>query len=70
MEVVDVNENDGVEEVHGIQNPAIYSRSDTSTFVKIPLDHLRQHVESDAEHFQLLKVYCRDHRENPKSRSL
>lgn len=62
IEVVDSLENEGVEEVHAIFDPSVYLRHDSSTFTIIPLERLREHVERNEQHYQLLKVYCKDKR--------
>ncbi|KAI8914751.1 hypothetical protein DFJ77DRAFT_490127 [Powellomyces hirtus] len=61
-EVVDAEQNDGVEEVHGINNPLAYDRKDPTTFTRFDFRHLRQVVEDNDEEYELLKVYCKDKR--------
>jgi mitofusin len=67
-EVVDSDQNDGVEEVHGIRDPANYNREDPSTFERFEVAKLRDVVEENLEGYDLLKVYCKDNR--PKNESL
>ncbi|KAJ3092286.1 mitofusin [Quaeritorhiza haematococci] len=66
-EVVDADQNDGIEEVHGIRDPADYKREDPTTFTRFDLRHLRRVVEENEEGYELLKVYCRDRRERQQS---
>ncbi|KAI9202193.1 uncharacterized protein BJ171DRAFT_187251 [Polychytrium aggregatum] len=61
-EVVDAEQNDGIEEVHGIHDPEGYNRLDSTTFTRLDIRHLRDTVEENEENFELLKVYCRDNR--------
>jgi len=66
-EVLDANENDGVEEVHAVAPNAHYDRSDPTTFTKIELRHLYKIVADNVEQNAILKVYaydCRDTRES------
>ncbi|KAJ3296186.1 mitofusin [Borealophlyctis nickersoniae] len=67
-EVVDVEQNDGVEEVHGISHPEGYDRTDPRTFTRLDFRHLREIIEENEDNFELLKIYCTDRRE--KSHSL
>ncbi|KAJ3195892.1 mitofusin [Irineochytrium annulatum] len=67
-EVVDAEQNDGVEEVHGIKDNELYNRLDAATFVRCEIAQLRGIVEDNPDGFELLKVYCRDNR--PKAESL
>ncbi|KAJ3153904.1 mitofusin [Geranomyces variabilis] len=61
-EVVDAEQNQGLEEVHGINNPLAYDRTDPTTFTRFDFKHLRQVVEDNDEEYELLKVYCKDKR--------
>jgi mitofusin len=63
IEVVDVEHNNGREEVHCIRNPSTYSKTNPSSFSTIPISKLRLEVERDsAVTHQLLKVYCKNNR--------
>ncbi|KAJ3160829.1 mitofusin [Geranomyces michiganensis] len=66
-EVVDAEQNQGLEEVHGINNPLAYDRTDPTTFTRFDFKHLRQVVEDNDEEYQLLKVYCKDKRGRSES---
>ncbi|KAJ3023872.1 mitofusin [Thoreauomyces humboldtii] len=66
-EVVDAEQNDGVEEVHGINDPLAYNRLDPSTFTRFDFRHLREVVEDNEEDYELLKVYCKDKRGRSES---
>ncbi|KAJ3267729.1 mitofusin, partial [Blyttiomyces sp. JEL0837] len=48
-EVVDVDQNDGIEEVHGVRDPSSYVRTDPSTFDRLDIRHLREIVEENPE---------------------
>ncbi|KND04717.1 mitofusin [Spizellomyces punctatus DAOM BR117] len=61
-EVVDADQNDGVEEVHGIRDPIKYDRSDPTTFERFDFRNLRHVVEDNEEDYELLRIYCRDRR--------
>ncbi|KAJ3051933.1 mitofusin [Rhizophlyctis rosea] len=67
-EVVDVAQNDGREEVHGISDPTKYQRNDRSTYDLLDFSNLREIIEENEHNYELLKVYCKDGRE--KSHSL
>ncbi|KAJ3043531.1 mitofusin [Rhizophlyctis rosea] len=67
-EVVDVEQNDGKEEVHGIRDPLQYKRGDRSTYDLLDFENLREIIEENEHNYELLKVYCKDGRE--KSHSL
>lgn len=62
VEVVDKSDNNGIEEVHAIPDPAAYSKDNAETFVKIPVEDLREHVENDESSHPLMKVYVKDNR--------
>ncbi|KAJ3256592.1 mitofusin [Boothiomyces macroporosus] len=62
VEVVDKSDNNGIEEVHAIPDPAVYSKDNAETFVKIPVEDLREHVENDESSHPLMKVYVKDNR--------
>ncbi|KAG8998201.1 mitofusin [Tulasnella sp. JGI-2019a] len=65
-EVLDVGENDGVEEVHVVNEGATYSREDESTFTRTTLAELEAIVtESDAERRCIL--YAKDTRQPSQS---
>ncbi|KAJ3216174.1 mitofusin [Dinochytrium kinnereticum] len=66
-EVVDADQNDGVEEVHGIKDHVAYNRNDPSTYERLDISTLRGVVEDNLDGFDLLKVYCRDNRPKPES---
>jgi mitofusin len=68
-EIIDAKENDDVEEVHAIEDPAKYSRTDPTTFAKFDLRQLRSMVTEDAEPhpYVLFKIYCHDNRATPES---
>ncbi|KAI8804468.1 P-loop containing nucleoside triphosphate hydrolase protein [Cladochytrium replicatum] len=61
-EVVDVAQNYGVEEVHGIKEGVTYDKSDPNTFDRMDIRHLRTVVEDNEGGYELLKVYCGDDR--------
>ncbi|KAJ3111656.1 mitofusin [Phlyctochytrium bullatum] len=67
-EVVDVQQNQGVEEVHGIRDHTAYQRTDPSTYAVLDIATLRETVEDNVDGFELLKVYCQDSR--PQAESL
>ncbi|KAJ3095968.1 mitofusin [Phlyctochytrium planicorne] len=67
-EVVDADQNDGLEEVHGIKDHLLYDRTNPDTFTKLDVSTLREVVEDNFGGFEMLKVYCRDSR--PKQDSL
>jgi Dynamin family len=58
VEVVDSIENDGVEQVHGIHDPSLYSKDDSTTFQLLKMEDLRKIVEKGNPAYPLLKVYC------------
>lgn len=60
VEVVDAVENEGIEEVHCIDEPFKYDRKDPSTYKKIDVEMLRDEVENDEPQYNLLKVYCKN----------
>ena len=60
VEVVDSTENDGLEQVHGIQDPSLYNKEDSSTFNVLKMEDLRKIVEKGNPAYPLLKVYCTD----------
>ncbi|KAJ3323509.1 mitofusin [Boothiomyces sp. JEL0866] len=62
VEVVDKSDNNGIEEVHAISDPAIYSRENPDSYIKIPVGDLREHVENDESSYPLMKVYVKDNR--------
>jgi len=68
-EIIDAKENDNVEEVHAIEDPAKYRRTDPTTFAKFDLRQLRSMVTEDAEPhpYVLFKIYCHDNRATPES---
>ncbi|KAL1925818.1 uncharacterized protein VTP21DRAFT_701 [Calcarisporiella thermophila] len=66
-EVLDADENDGIEEVHAIPDPSIYNREDDTTFTRYEMRHLEKIVTDCADQYQLLKVYCKDKRESNES---
>jgi mitofusin len=62
-EVVDASNNNGVEEVHAIRNPAEYRRDKPETYCRIPLADFHKSFLSEEENdgdFILWKIYCRD----------
>lgn len=61
-EVVDAEQNEGVEEVHGIREPMSYDRTDPATFDRFDFRHLRHVVEENEQGYELLRIYCRDRR--------
>jgi mitofusin len=61
-EVIDAKNNDGIEEVHAIDDPEAYNREDPSTFTRFELDHLKQVITENAHQYQLFKIYCQDDR--------
>lgn len=67
VEVIDADQNDGIEEVHGIVNHSKYKRHDSSSFTRFDIRHLRKVVEENEPGYELLKVYCRDRRERQQS---
>jgi mitofusin len=65
-EVIDAAENDGVEEVHIVNQGMTYAIQDESTFTRADLKDLEGIVtESDAEH--VLKMYVKDARQPNES---
>ena len=62
VEVANVEQNDGIEAVHGIREPQSYNRLDTTSFDEIPLDNLKDQVEKENSEYKLLKAYCKDYR--------
>jgi len=66
-EVIDAKNNDGIEEVHAIDNPETYNREDPSTFTRFELDHLKQVVTENAHQYALFKIYCLDDRTEEES---
>ncbi|KAI9096114.1 P-loop containing nucleoside triphosphate hydrolase protein [Phlyctochytrium arcticum] len=67
VEVVDAEQNNGKEEVHGIRDPAQYDRTDASTYERFDFRHLRHVVEENEEQYELLKIYCTDYRKEHQS---
>jgi mitofusin len=66
-EVIDAEQNDGVEEVHGVKDARVYDRGDTSTFKRFDVKNVRRVVEDNEDGFEMLKVYARDRRERRQS---
>ena len=66
-EVIDANQNNCIEEVHGIMNPDLYMNENTDTFQRFEINQLREIVEVNENGFALLKVYCQDSREKTRS---
>jgi len=66
-EVIDAKNNDGIEEVHAIDDPEAYNREDPSTFTRFELDHLKQVVTENAHQYALFKIYCQDDRTEEES---
>ncbi|KAJ3181336.1 mitofusin [Gaertneriomyces sp. JEL0708] len=66
-EVVDSEQNNGIEEVHGIKHPEKYDRCDPTTFTRFDFRHLREVVEDNVDGYEQLKIYCRDKRERKQS---
>lgn len=66
-EVIDAKNNDGIEEVHAIDDPETYNREDPSTFTRFQLDHLKQVITENAHQYSLFKIYCNDDRTEEES---
>jgi len=66
-EVIDAKNNDGIEEVHAIDDPETYNREDPSTFSRFQLDHLKEVITENAHHYSLFKIYCNDDRTEEES---
>jgi len=66
-EVIDAKNNDGIEEVHAIDDPEAYNREDPSTFSRFQLDHLKEVITENAHHYNLFKIYCNDDRTEEES---
>jgi len=66
-EVVDAKNNDGIEEIHAIDDPETYNREDPSTFTRFELDHLKQVITENAHQYTLFKIYCQDDRTEEES---
>jgi len=66
-EVIDAKNNNGIEEVHAIDNPEAYNRDDPTTFTRFQLDHLKQVVTENAHQYSLFKIYCNDDRTEEES---
>ncbi|KAJ3274331.1 mitofusin [Terramyces sp. JEL0728] len=62
VEVVDKSDNNGIEEVHAISDPAVYSRDNPDSYITIPVGDLREHVENEESNYPLMKVYVKDNR--------
>ncbi|CAG8807644.1 463_t:CDS:2, partial [Racocetra persica] len=62
-EVLDVQENSGIEEVHAIKNIESYNREDPSTYTKIELLNLFDTVNNGTDEYAQIKVYCKDRRD-------
>lgn len=67
MKVIDVAQNDGLEQVHGVKHTHNYDRNNPKTFDCIEMKDLRQNVEENVEKYKLLKVYCADCRAHDSS---
>lgn len=66
-EVIDAKNNDGIEEVHAINDPEKYNREDPTTFERFELGHLKQVVTENIHHYNLFKIYCYDDRTKEES---
>ncbi|RUP48739.1 P-loop containing nucleoside triphosphate hydrolase protein [Jimgerdemannia flammicorona] len=66
-EVLDATENDGVQEVHAVPDPAAYVRTDESTYDKVDLRHLYKYVTDGNEQYAILKIYTADKRSTQES---
>jgi len=66
-EVIDAKNNDGIEEVHAIDDPETYNREDPSTFTRFQLDHLKEVITENAHQYSLFKIYCNDDRTEEES---
>ncbi|KAF1945913.1 hypothetical protein EJ02DRAFT_337350 [Clathrospora elynae] len=65
-EVLDFQENSGVEEVHAIPIGLTYNRNDESTYVVFDLKDLEK-IVIDSDHFSQCKIYIRDIRSMDES---
>ncbi|KXS17577.1 P-loop containing nucleoside triphosphate hydrolase protein [Gonapodya prolifera JEL478] len=71
-EVVDAAQNDDIEEVHAIEDPTFYDRSDSHTFTRYDLRNLKDVVAENDDgvpqnDFELFRVYCHDKRDAKES---
>lgn len=66
-EVIDAKNNNGIEEVHAINDPEAYNREDPTTFDRYELAHLNQVVTDNIHHYNLYKIYCYDDRKHEES---
>ncbi|CAG8488927.1 hypothetical protein C2G38_2197506 [Gigaspora rosea] len=62
-EVLDVQENSGIEVVHAIKNIESYNREDPSTYTKIELSNLFDTINNGTDEYAQIKVYCKDKRD-------
>eukprot|EP00842_Homolaphlyctis_polyrhiza_P003435 jgi/Hompol1/4092/HPOL_003465-RA len=67
VEVLDPHQNMGVEEVHAVYNTADYNPTRPESFVRHSLAELRTIVEENEQNYTMLKVYCRDNRDEASS---
>ncbi|KAJ1558579.1 mitofusin [Nowakowskiella sp. JEL0078] len=67
-EVVDVSQNSGIEEVHGITvDPTEYSIENTDSYKRLDIRSVRDIVEENEDSFEMVKVYCQDNRPDGES---
>ncbi|TPX33895.1 hypothetical protein SmJEL517_g03314 [Synchytrium microbalum] len=66
-EVIDANQNRGIEEVHGIHDIEPYRVDDPHTYERFDLKQLEELVENNTQGFGLLRAYVRDRRESSDS---
>ncbi|KAH6576795.1 hypothetical protein BASA62_001246 [Batrachochytrium salamandrivorans] len=67
VEVMDPQQNGGIEEFHAIKENVEYRVSDRSTYSRFDLSDLRTVVENNEPEFSMLKVYCMDNRNSSTS---
>ncbi|EGF82290.1 hypothetical protein BATDEDRAFT_34336 [Batrachochytrium dendrobatidis JAM81] len=67
VEVMDPQQNGGVEEFHAIKENVDYHPSDRSSFTRFDLHELRSVVEINEPEFSMIKVYCMDNRDSVSS---
>ncbi|KAI8320671.1 hypothetical protein GQ54DRAFT_298472 [Martensiomyces pterosporus] len=66
-EVVDASQNGGVEEIHAVPDIERYNRQDPATFVRVSMNELEDIVMENDEHYQQLKIYSQDKRNDDES---
>jgi mitofusin len=68
-EVLDVQENDGIEEIHAIKDIASYKRTDASTYTVIEWKDLYDTIVNNEEsgEYTQLKIYTKDRRNAQES---